>query len=638
MLFLALISSALAVCTLPDDIDPNLKCVEDANGFSTLDADSDEAIPISLTISAKAETVDAFRTTHPGTSGTLTDDTETDGRYILACPQAEGKKTVQFNVFRPAHLTAFGTEWVQLFPKDSWENVTNEFEPFTFNDWGAKVPLTEFRPTTTGLTNDPDSEDVLHVFMEVKDEGDYEVKFGNPYLQSDEKWVAVEFKSTILRVGAPWADCSGTSLDEAAYEVGSIMPILFGGPNLNSVALKGGFPSYTDVIDELSSVAVPVKVVLEVFNADKTSYTSSGEDLQCYRAGNVCPEAHKVCEPQFCEMDVWAQIIADLKAASPGKVSVLGSVGVSTTASQYAALDMDGFYFVGVPAEDTAPGTSVAAIGAPLFDEDTVDDATVYVTLASPELGLWNPFSWYPYVSPSKWAAIVTDAYDTSAIATLVDRGYGWVYLTSEVGFDTHSSITAAVLDELEAISTTRRLQGRRLQASEPFWGCDDTLFECKPICMRQIGLVTAKVADGLCFAAPIDQCGCKCYHETQWSCEGEAVVCKARHGAGHLKTVGDRVCQTRGASKPKSVAELRVSSQCEPMKKMRGSAPTAECLAKWTESSKPAPTQAPEDPEDTAAAEDSASPEPPVAKIEILHEESLAAPALALAALAFYA
>ena len=60
----------------------------------------------------------------------LTDSTDTDGRYILACPQAAGKKTVQFSISRPASLTAFGAEWVQLFPKDSWSNTTNECLPF----------------------------------------------------------------------------------------------------------------------------------------------------------------------------------------------------------------------------------------------------------------------------------------------------------------------------------------------------------------------------------------------------------------------------------------------------------------------------------------------------------------------------
>ena len=100
------------------------------------------------------------------------------------------------------------------------------------------------------------------------------------------KWVAVEFKSTLLRVGTPWAECSGAALGAASYSVGSIMPILFGGPNLNSIALLAGNPSYLDVISELTGVTVPVKVVLEIFNKDKKTYTDSKEDTQCYRVGS----------------------------------------------------------------------------------------------------------------------------------------------------------------------------------------------------------------------------------------------------------------------------------------------------------------------------------------------------------------
>jgi hypothetical protein len=219
-------------------------------------------------------------------------------------------------------------------------------------------------------------------------------------------------------------------------------------------------------------------------------------------------------------------------------------------------------------------------------------------------------------VPPSKWAAIVTEAADTAAIASLVDRGYGWIYLTSEQGLDSKSSITPEVLDALEAITTTRRLQGRRLQASEPFWGCDDTLLECKPICTRQMGAVTTKVSDALCAGDPMDQCACQCYHEAQWTCEGSSVVCKARLGAAPLEPVGDKVCEMRGAPKPASTAELglRIASECEPMTEMRGSAPTAECLSAWG-------TPAPRNTE-----------LPP-----LLLEESFAA-ALAFAALALYA
>ena len=122
---------------------------------------------------------------------------------------------------------------MQLFPKDSWENKTNEYEPFSFNDYGAKIPLAEFRPLPSGSTDCMDcmekwqqlslsqttidalKKDVLNVFMEVKDEGDYEVKFGNPYLTSNGgKWVAVEFKQTLLRVGTPWAHCTDLSVHQ----------------------------------------------------------------------------------------------------------------------------------------------------------------------------------------------------------------------------------------------------------------------------------------------------------------------------------------------------------------------------------------------------------------------------------------
>jgi hypothetical protein len=515
---------------------------------------------------------------------------------------------------------------VQLFPKDSWSNTTNEYEPFTFNEYGAKIPV--FRTPSTGLADDAPNEGTLNVYMEVKDEGDYEVKYGNPYLADGTKWVAVEFKSTLLRVGTPWAECSGDVLGASSYAVGSIMPILFGGPNLNSISLLAGNPSYDDVIAELSGVALPVKVVLEVFNAGKKTYTDSTTDGQCYKAGNTCPEAHLVCDASYCEMDVWKSLIASFKAA--GTVTVLGSVDSGTTVSEYADLAMDGFYFTDA-VEAGFTGTSVLALGTPLFDATAVDDATTYVTLASDDLGIWNPFSWYPYVTPSKWAAIVTDAADVSAVETLFDRGYGYVYLTSEVGLETKSTIMTSLLGEISSTATRRMLQARRLETSEPFWGCDDTLFECKPICMKKTGVVTTKVSDTLCAAAPMDQCTCKCYHEAQWACgENDQVVCKAKFGAGELKTVGDMVCETRGAVKPASTAELRVASVCEPMTEMRGSAPTAQCLAQWAT---PEPTDAPAVPTTQAPAKTE-----DVEKVaEPLVQQSFAT-TLALAAIALYA
>jgi hypothetical protein len=627
MLSVVLFGSAFAACGLSADIDPAGACVVDSNGFATLDADSDASIPISLVVATKGETTAADKVVHPATVGSLSP--KTDDRYILSCPQASGLKTVMLTITRPAALTEFGGEWVQMFPKDSWSNVTNEYEPYSFNEYGAKIPLAEFRPTSTGLADDAPEEDTLNVFMEVSDEGDYEFKYGNPQLVSGDYWVAVEFKSTLLRVGTPWADCTGYTLASESVTVGAIMPVLFGGPNLNSIALKDGFASYDAAIAELAGASMPVKVVLEIFTTDATTYTSSAADSQCYKAGNACPEAHAVCDPSYCEMDVWAAIIADFKAAS-SSVAVLGSVGTGSSTGAYSALSMDGFYFVDATAPEAGyTGYSVVALGSPLFDDTVVDDADVYVTLSGSDIGIWNPFSWYPYVAPAKWAAIVTDSADASAVATLVDRGYGYVYLTSEPGFDTKSTMTASLLTAIEGV-TSRRLQGRNLQASEPYWGCDDTLFECKPVCMKQTGVVTTKVADTLCAGAPKDLCACKCFHNVQWACEKDAVVCKAQLGAGELQTVGDKVCETRGAVKPESTAELtRVASQCEPMKEMRGSSPTQECLAQWEK----------EETETEKTVQTVASTAAPVAKDSVaLLDESFAAPLALAAALALYA
>jgi len=126
-----------------------------------------------------------------------------------------------------------------------------------------------------------------------------------------------------------------------------------------------------------------------------------------------------------------------------------------------------------------------------------------------------------------------------------------------------------------------------------------------------------------------MDQCACKCFHEAQWTCEGDAIVCKAKFGAGELQTVGDKVCETRGAVKPASTAELRVASTCEPITEMRGSAPTQECLAQWgTPEPTEKPTSAP-----VAKAEEAAKAE----EVSLL-DESFAAPLALAAALALYA
>jgi len=304
------------------NLDPSDLCEVGENGWATFDHDSFDS-EIELTIAKKDAHTDVFRKDHGETVGTLTDARATDARYVLACPQEKGEKTVQFKVRRPANLTEFGGEWLQLFPKDSWENVTNEYEPFTFNEFGAKVPLVELRfPEALPGSEDGDvsedeqllrpySEDFV-VYMEVSKEGDYEVKYGNPRLKFAGKWIANEFKSTLLRVGTPWADCSGAEPTAETFDVSAIIPATYGHPNLNRA-------KYAALVDELKDSAVDVSVVLEVFNAeikDWTSSTGGSGYTKCYEAGNACPEGHNVCKSSYCEMDTFAQIVSDLRAAS----------------------------------------------------------------------------------------------------------------------------------------------------------------------------------------------------------------------------------------------------------------------------------------------------------------------------------
>ena len=59
--------------------------------------------------------------------------------------------------------------------------VTNEYEPYTFNDFGSKIPLQDFRPTTTDadgrtIVIDAAPENEMNVFMVMDEVGDYEVR------------------------------------------------------------------------------------------------------------------------------------------------------------------------------------------------------------------------------------------------------------------------------------------------------------------------------------------------------------------------------------------------------------------------------------------------------------------------------
>ena len=166
-------------------------------------------------------------------------------------------------------------------------------------------------------------------------------------------------------------------------------------------------------------------------------------------------------------------MIVDRKAESPPPSLSRSQICPSVQLRYYFTCPAEGVAYTsgsdcvieaGLPADTT----TVLGLGSPLFDTDfleraqvspseTRDDtkvnaATVYVTLSSNETGIWNPFSWYPYVPTTKWAAIVTERSTVDDVKVLFDRGYGWVYLTSETGFETKST-TPCCLDRYKAES-----------------------------------------------------------------------------------------------------------------------------------------------------------------------------------------
>jgi hypothetical protein len=502
-----LLLGAHAQCGLPASIDPDGICNVDS-GWSNIDMDSVTGASISVTISTKGEYTDATGVVHGATQGTLNDNTATDGRYILSCPQAAGQKTVKITVARPKEyggtidgVSAFKAEWVQLFPKDSWTKVAEAFEPFEMNDYGSIIPLQQFRPTAQDedWTAAP-IYDYFHAFLEVSGEGDYELKFGNPHLKyPGDNWIAFEFKNSLLRVGSPWADCSGSSSGTPDYTgVGTIIPAYFGNPFHNKA-------TYDRLLSELAGVTLPVKVILQMFGPGFETWTNSATDGVCYKAGNVCPEAHSVCKAEYCVYDRWVKLVSDLKAAA-SDVSVLAFVetkefgaarataDISADIASYTAVGtFDGYYFnqvgggavalaqvVGIASGLT--GFKVMGLGEPLFDASVLDAADVWVTLSvgNADIGVWTPFSWYPAASTSKWSSMVSGVAFGQIAATataLLDRGYGYIYLSTENDFADYP--TNGTSPPLPALFTALGSTGRRARAlrrmtdqpENPFWG-----------------------------------------------------------------------------------------------------------------------------------------------------------------------
>merc|ERR1719265_1673619 len=138
----------------------------------------------------------------------------------------------------------------------------------------------------------------------------------------DERWIAVEFSKTLLRVGAPWGELEG-----AGRPAKTIIPVMYGNPNAN-------YDKYNRFITSLAAATdlQEVVVVLDIFNdlikygsgafegaSAAFAYTDSlntegtsaaitaGTGIaagtaytQCFRSGNPCPDNNAVCLSEYC--------------------------------------------------------------------------------------------------------------------------------------------------------------------------------------------------------------------------------------------------------------------------------------------------------------------------------------------------
>jgi len=639
-------------CGLPLDIDPDDLCEVDANGYATLDVDqylektsdhyhsefSRYGHPkMMLQLATKGEHTDQQGQVHPGTYSDLV-WSDLDHRFVLGCPQRMGVKTLRFTVKRPKSISEFGGEWISLYPKDSWLNLTTEFEPYTYNPYGAKIPIASLRNISELAAEYSIDESVggeaaatteyAHFYGEVSNAGDYEIRYGNPNFKINGKWVAIEFRKTLLRIGTPFSDCG--DLYEAApnkLDLGMVIPAFYENPALNQAM-------YYKTIGDLQGTTSPTTVAIRIFtqndeedqikpggfwtdslapethkyaSAFRTDYYTS-----CYRAGTPCPEDHAVCKPEYCHVDRFRQIIADMKAASPW-VNVLGVIDVSRTtnwdkdvssvAEHRQRLNgtayLDGFFFDRVPhneqklrdlmdviaqhidqanrsaciAERTCTHINhkdqkVFGLYAPLFNRFAVTHPgapDIWVTMYTHwrSLGVWTPYSWYPGMIPNKWAAMVFGA-PTSQLselmAVLYDRGYGNIFIHS--GIDVNKPTDHFFFAD-QALRQVGRDNARRLASAEvngddemrnPSWACDDTRFTCAPICIQTAGKVTVKVQKARCteLHGAADPCPCNdvCYYDVHWDKQGNDIRCIATQ-KGEEREVGDMVCEFRGSRKP---------------------------------------------------------------------------------------
>jgi len=644
-------------------------CKPAESGFANVDMDSLTNQAVSIMYHTKESHEDSDRKNHAATDGTFDDQKTKNGRYVLSKKQPKDQKTIKITVTRPAGLTEFGGEWVKMYQKDSWENITNEYEPYSFNDFGSKVPLQEFRPTTLNengqmIVNNAANTDTLNVFMEMSDDGDYEIRYGNPQLKTTEgKWIALEFKSSQLRVGTPPGAASGNE------DLGTIVPAYLGNPALRihdyremsetlgtaigavthtkKVATKVIVPIFTPANEGADGLSTWTEGHADVANqlmashCDKDEVCTDKKYRGCYSSGRACPLDHSVCSIENCELQRWREIIKKFHDDGSGSVEVLGLIetkdanGDPRTAADITAditsykthtSDIAGFYFNNAHGSKETVNSLIAVslaeieteslkdryftvfgLGQPVFETEfvTKDGAPragspdVWVTLSDniTALGVWTPYSWFPYVATSKWAAIVDEVPSgsvmTETLDKLVDRGYGYIYLHDTAFFNTTSDYLDSLIAGIGAKKTTRRLRGLQAQddgVTTTQYECDDTLFECQPVCMQTKGVTRSKVSDETCSGAKPTHCNCRCYHDAFWTCENNAVVCKATMSGGEEQTVGDLVCITRGTPKPDwdPTAQTRTAGQCEPLEVEQTRRPTEQCMAEYAATPEP--------------------------------------------------
>merc|ERR1719321_428358 len=425
-----------------------------------------------------------------------------------------------------------------------------------------------------------------------------------------------------------------------------ILPIF--GPNSDGAdkTSEPGATTWTEGYEETATDRNPLTAKNEAYQCD--SRWKEGDAVQepacvkkpyskCYAGGSACPLDHSVCKVEYCELQRWREIVDLYQAVS--NVEVLGLIetkNLDGTERKDEEIEADiaaytthktnvkGFYFnnahgstqvidglMSIAASKIdASMFTVFGLGQPLLDKTALDtdenpgSPDVWVTLNTGksnagdrlggDLGSWTPFSWYPYTPATKWSSIVTevDSADVSStLSMMLDRGYGYVYLHSDESFNTISSHLADLLTAIGGTSRRLEATGRQLQTrdngvSTTRYECDDTLFECEPVCMETVGVVRNKVSDSQCSAAPKPEpCSCRCYHSTQWTCEGDRVVCKASLRGGALQTVGDLVCETRGTPKPTwDATPERLATECAVLATLRDDKPTEQCLEQYRE------------------------------------------------------